>query len=486
MLLKRIVTQPNEGELVAIYNPTEDSINLSNYYISDDNNYYKIALHPDSTLSNYPSGFTAQFPNINIKPKETLNILFNEKYKDYYGESIIAHLVMFGKSDTSLTGNIGSSNNKIAESSELIILFKWDGIDNIIYDVDYFIWGAYQQPINKESPIYQNDTNPNEQLNYTISAESYYAYSRINDNEIGEIEKNGNGIFGNDETSENFRKSWGIIRMPEFTFGCSDLYAINFNPYAKYEINTVYELSKKLFNFDPNITCRYSFEEILNNKFEIGYNKIKIYGKVVDFFDVRTVSSTGPQNITIEDEYGYRLTITIWDWEIINSHISQILTEYNKNEYYLWATGELSYYEKYDEWQIEVTTEENIIIANNFSYNGKYEVNPISTKTSINPAPYIIIPTLNETLDYNFTFPNQSRVIIRIFDISGRFITSLIDKYYEKSGTVFCNDPPASWNGRDHLGQIVLPGTYILHIETINPITGQVFTDSAPIVVGAK
>ena len=89
-------------------------------------------------------------------------------------------------------------------------------------------------------------------------------------------------------------------------------------------------------------------------------------------------------------------------------------------------------------------------------------------------------------IDYNFTFPEESRVIIRIFDISGRFITSLIDKYYENSGTVYCNDPPASFNGRDRLGQILSPGTYIMHMEVMNPKTGDTQTDAAPIVIGVK
>ena len=107
-------------------------------------------------------------------------------------------------------------------------------------------------------------------------------------------------------------------------------------------------------------------------------------------------------------------------------------------------------------------------------------------QTTINPEPFVIIPTLDETLNYNFTFPEKSRVIVRIFDISGHFITSLIDKYYASSGIVNCDYPPASWDGRDHFGQIVAPGTYIMHIEAMNSITGETYTDASPVVVGVK
>ena len=109
-----------------------------------------------------------------------------------------------------------------------------------------------------------------------------------------------------------------------------------------------------------------------------------------------------------------------------------------------------------------------------------------ASKAQYTPLPYVIIPTLGETLDYNYSFTGNSRVIIRILDISGRFVTSLVDKYYVSSGTVTHNEQQSAWDGRDHLGQIVNPGTYILHIETLNPLTGETHSDAAPIVVGVK
>ena len=104
----------------------------------------------------------------------------------------------------------------------------------------------------------------------------------------------------------------------------------------------------------------------------------------------------------------------------------------------------------------------------------------------IKPEPYVIIPTLGEKLDFTYSYPNNSRVIIRLFDLSGRFVTSLVDKYYEESGTECRYEDQSSWDGRDQLGQIVSPGTYIMHLEVFNPVTGKTQTDAAPIVVGVK
>ncbi len=160
----------------------------------------------------------------------------HENYSEFYGEDFVPDLIMYGSDNNSMleteSGSIGFSNNKISESSELIILFKWDGTNgNLIQDIDYFLWGAYQTPINKTGiSTYQDDTAIENQLFFETEAETYYAYSRIGTDEIDEIQTGGNGITGHDETSENFRESWEIIEL--FNLGCTDSDAPNFDASA--------------------------------------------------------------------------------------------------------------------------------------------------------------------------------------------------------------------------------------------------------------
>ena len=220
LLLTRVVTQPDAAESFSIYNPTDSPIELTDYFICDHKDYYKIAIYPDSIFSSKSSGFTAKFPPISIDSGDTLTIVLHENYNTYYEEAFIPDLVMFESDEYSsmletVFGSIGYGNNKIKKSSELIILFKWDGINgNLIEDIDYFLWGAYQSPINKTGILtYQNDTPAADQLYFEEEAALYYAYSRIGTDEIGEIETGGNGITENDETSENFRESWGISEI---------------------------------------------------------------------------------------------------------------------------------------------------------------------------------------------------------------------------------------------------------------------------------
>ena len=118
----------------------------------------------------------------------------------------------------------------------------------------------------------------------------------------------------------------------------------------------------------------------------------------------------------------------------------------------------------------------------------------------IKPEPFVLIPSLGATLDFTYNHPQNSRVTIRIFDLSGRLVTSLVDKYVEESGTwyngvnpvdpddpsTWINSDISSWDGRDHLGQIVSPGAYIIHIEAYDFSTGKTSADSAPIVIGVS
>ena len=175
LLLTRIVTQPDAAESFSIYNPTDSPIDLTNYYICDDEEYYNISIYPDSMFSSKSSGYTAKFPDTFIAPGDTFHIVLNENYSEFYGEDFVPDIVMFASDEKSMldtkihtcsagpnagspcevnedcpnndgngvescVGSIGIGNNKIKETSELIILFKWDGeSDHLIEDVDYFL-----------------------------------------------------------------------------------------------------------------------------------------------------------------------------------------------------------------------------------------------------------------------------------------------------------------------------------------------------------
>ena len=574
LLLTQIVTQPNTAESFSIYNPTESFINLSDYFVSDDHEYYKIQTEDNPNPSSAISGFTVQFPDKEIAPGDTFIIVMNENYTDFYGENFNPDITMFGNTDSSMIGSIGFGNNLLNENSELIILFKWNkNIENLIQDVDYFTWSSLDgivDGVNKTSlEEYNNDTANENQFNYETIAEIYHAYSRIGTDEIGEIKNGGNGITGHDETSENFRQSWQIL--PLFNLGCTSPSALNYDESAEVDNESCYY--KTIFDIinNPNIgeevitsgiisdyykptngphivsiaenitgyvielsiwdddwteELENIFEEspffthqirvvgtigeynsklqlspssvtLINNKFEYTPTEVSINsiingeydkrivactGTLVDYFDVTVYN--GPHALTIENKDGYRVELSIWPntYDIANSIKSYLLDPPFK-KYSLSIIGSVNEYD--GEKQIAISGSNSIIVSDTINTEGIYT--PIDTiGVKISPAPFILIPSMGETLDFSYSFLNNSRVIVRIFDISGRFITSLVDKYYNSAGIVNRYESSSAWDGRDHLGQIVSPGTYIMHLETINPITGKTYTDAAPIVVGVK
>ena len=485
ILLTRIVTQPDAAESFSIYNPTDSPIDLNNYYVCDDEEYFKMQTEDEQSPSHIATGFTAQFPSVSIGSGDTMIVVLHPDYNEFYGEDFIPDFVMFSGFENSLIetesepfSSFGGGEDKLNNNAEMVILFNWDGASTSpIKDVDYFIWGNSQNAIDKSDISgYQIDTPIETQLYFEDIANEYYAYTRIA-KEGGEIESGGNGITGHDETSENFRESWEV--SPLFNMGCTDPDAPNFNPNVEIDDGS----------------CLTSFPDVISGLYDCSANsngycdnnpscpEVNLQGMIVDYFDVTVYG--GPHAITIEDMDGYRLEATIWpsEWDIASDDTSKYLASPPFNRYLVQAQGSVFEYE--GEKQILICGPNDFTVLESFDMEGLFTENNF-TLVDISPVPYVIIPTLEEKLDFSYSFPNNSRIIIRIYDISGLFITSLVDKYYSNPGIVIREEDSSSWNGRDHLGQIVAPGTYIMHIEALNPETGETQTDAAPIVVGVK
>ena len=81
IIFTQITIAPDEAEVIAIYNPTDDPINLSNYYLSDVPSYYEL---PTSFGS---SDFIARFPDININSEQTLLISIKDELFILYSSS---------------------------------------------------------------------------------------------------------------------------------------------------------------------------------------------------------------------------------------------------------------------------------------------------------------------------------------------------------------------------------------------------------------
>ena len=456
LIFNRICITPDESEMIEIYNPLNESVDLSNYYLSDSDKYYQW-INGES-IGNFD--FLIKFPDgtsIDSQGTYVITTQSNADSSDSYDFMPDLSLV-----DSDLEIFDFGINPNLSGSEEMLVLFYWDGISSIVQDVDYFLWGDYDKGFSKttEEGYPYNDTLLEDQIfirNHGSSDFYDSLYVRLDINEYDEIQSDGNGITGHDETSENFIASWaieGIERIVSF----QDI------------INGEYDCAGSSQDGCPlgSLDC-----PIVNPS-----------GMIVDYFDITQFG--GPHAITIEDSDGYRLELTIWpdNWDIANDPDYSNLLEPPYNRYLVQGLGNV--FEYNGEKQILVCSVDDFTVLQSFDMEGEFDGSQTFNDAIISPAPYVLIPSASEVLDYNYSFPSNSRVIIRVFDLSGRFITTLVDKYYESSGTVRREESSSAWDGTNQMGQIQPPGTYLMHMEASNFQTGKTSIDIAPVVIGVK
>jgi hypothetical protein len=104
-------------------------------------------------------------------------------------------------------------------------------------------------------------------------------------------------------------------------------------------------------------------------------------------------------------------------------------------------------------------------------------------KALLSVEPRVFVPNRQSYTDtegflIEFNVPTNSKVVLRLYDIEGRMVRTLIDEeQYAGPGQVV-------WNGRDELREVVPIGVYICYLEATDRDKGTTTTDRAPIVVG--
>jgi len=99
------------------------------------------------------------------------------------------------------------------------------------------------------------------------------------------------------------------------------------------------------------------------------------------------------------------------------------------------------------------------------------------TEISLSVEEGVLVPSIGEKLDIEFSVPAGNRAVLRLYDRMGRSATTLYD-----------GNPYAvtrlEWDGRDETGQFVRHGVYMLYLESIGT-TGDRETARATIAIGS-
>ncbi|NUO53247.1 MAG: lamin tail domain-containing protein [Polyangiaceae bacterium] len=229
LLINEVVVAPEGGsEFVEIHNPTAASVALDDYYLSDNSTYFDLANGDpwNPTTNNPGTDFLGQFPaGLEIPAGGYLVIGFDPGYFDAWGGCPDLYIApapvdcngsMVPNMLETEDGSITDASN-LSNSREMLVLFTWSGnTADVLQDVDYVTWGADFEDGSRADKTgvtgYQADTAPANQ----VGALAPMATSSIErcGPEVGETQSGGNGITGQDETSEDFSASFAVEVAP--------------------------------------------------------------------------------------------------------------------------------------------------------------------------------------------------------------------------------------------------------------------------------
>ena len=226
LLLSEAVVTPTAGEFLEIYNPTGSTVALDNYYLSDDEDY---ALYPGTFgLGPAPaigsSDFIAQFPpGSSIGAGAVVVIAFDgEGFLATYGQT--ADFEIHGTEPNTpdmIASNVGASAG-LTNGGESAVLFFWGGQSDKVADIDMLNIGTPTSGngiANKTGVLVDGpdpDDEPSQYLTdaYTMPLQSGDPGSGTSTKRIlleangNEVTPGGNGLLGDDETTEDISITW--------------------------------------------------------------------------------------------------------------------------------------------------------------------------------------------------------------------------------------------------------------------------------------
>lgn len=235
LLLTEIVVTPTEGEFIEIHNPTGAAIVLTDYYLTDATfagggaYYYNIVTGADyggggfaDFHSRFPAGASiggGEFQTIALNGSTNFNATYGtlptyELYEDDASPDSVPDML------EAVTGSINRQGG-LSNDGEFVVLYTWDGASDLVTDVDYAVWGDQVEAVDKTgvstdgpdadatASTYQNDTPIFAQdILASGSHSNGQSWQRFDSTEGAEAGTGGNGIGGDDETSENVGTTW--------------------------------------------------------------------------------------------------------------------------------------------------------------------------------------------------------------------------------------------------------------------------------------
>jgi hypothetical protein len=217
LLLTEVVLAPTTQELIEIANPTSQAVDLSSYYLSDNGNYFRLpagapTLDTGDFIVKFPAGAT-------IAPGAVITVALDTaaNYMTVYGTA-----PTYSIAGGTLTVVASNGISTLTNGGELVALFSWNGTSDLVKDVDLVLAGAPtiangivdKSAVAQDGPdagttstAYAADAKTMVVMGSTpASGKSTKRLAREagHETQVG----GGNGIAGDDETSEDTAATW--------------------------------------------------------------------------------------------------------------------------------------------------------------------------------------------------------------------------------------------------------------------------------------
>jgi Lamin Tail Domain len=216
-----------DPEFIEIWNPTNREVDLSHYYLSDYGSYWELPSKP--TLPGLTtSDFSVRFPNgAKLATNQVITIATDgTKFDAGFTPLLATYAINEASGPRAFEQRVvpGPMLPTITNSNggEYIILFYWDGVSDLVKDVDIILAGksaASANLLTTKMPIDGPDPDlsatPYKADNglfgggMTMDADATHSFKRRKLETGAETQAGtGNGITGDDETSELLKSTW--------------------------------------------------------------------------------------------------------------------------------------------------------------------------------------------------------------------------------------------------------------------------------------
>jgi len=157
LLISEICVRPSTAEFLEIFNPSfVDSGDLTNYFLTDNgdfsapngavrrNSYTRIVKGQDS-LEVVDDDFVVHFPTgAKIGPRQYQTLAFHaDNFRRRYGKKPTYEILSVDPEVKNMRiDKLGAGTIGLKDLNDVVILASWDGISDLVADVDYVAWGS--------------------------------------------------------------------------------------------------------------------------------------------------------------------------------------------------------------------------------------------------------------------------------------------------------------------------------------------------------